>query len=60
MTGRPRELLAQRAVTDRERMEDVPLEDVVQPLALRQHAERPLQGRLRKPAHPAEHSARVE
>jgi hypothetical protein len=32
-------------------MEDVPLEDVVQPLALRQHAERALEGRLRKPTH---------
>ena len=59
MNRRARELLAQRGVPERERVEHVPLEDVVQALAPRQHAERPLEGRLRKPAHRREHSGRA-
>ena len=51
---RARELLAVRGIPHRERAEDVPLEDVVQPLALRKHSEPALHGSLGDPAHARE------
>ena len=45
------ELLSNRLVRDGKRAEEVPLEDVIQLLALRQHAQSALQSSLREPTH---------